>query len=588
MQAQETVAAARPGSERQQLNDALDEITERFLDYEFDPLGFVMWAYPWGKAGSSLAGEDGPEEWQKEQLIRIGDKLRDGGDLGAVIKEFVSAGHGVGKSALVSWLIHWAMSREDTRGVVTATTDGQLRTKTWAELSKWHQIYIARELFVLTATALYSADPNHAKSWRIDAVPWSVTNTEAFAGLHNKGKRVLLIFDEASGIDDAIWEVSEGALTDARTQIIWCAYGNPTRTTGRFHKGCTRPRPGVTHYTRVDSRTVRFTNKGQIKEWAAEYGEDSDFFRVRVKGQFPRAGASNFIGPETCENARRRRVPMHAYMAYPLVLSVDPARFGDDWSVITMRQGLKVHYQVSMYGFDGPDLAGRIFEILQKHDNVSCIVYDANGNGADLDSALRRMPGLPPLVPVMWGVPAKDDKQYFNQRSECWGKMRDWLANGEIPDSDELVDELTSVDYGYDALFRIQLVSKQDMKKEGKKSPDHADSLALSFIPELIDRKVVTAKARPVKQRKVVWSRGASAPMHGAWQLRGASGRIRPSALVLGLVRSFSTRCRAGTECQGSTGTWAPLRGGACIEPSCGASRADGQQPPNRDGPLPM
>lgn len=496
-----------PVSERQRVEEALDEIAERFLDFEFDPLGFVMWAFPWGKPGSDLEYEDGPEQWQRDQLNRIGAKLKAGGNLGAVIKEFISAGHGVGKSAEVSWLILWAMSREDTRGVVTATTAGQMKTKTWAELAKWYQLYIAKELFVLTTESLYSADPDHAKTWRVDAVPWNISNTDAFAGLHNKGKRVLLLFDEASGIDDAIWEVSEGALTDARTQIIWASFGNPTRTTGRFHKGCTRPRPGVTEYHRVDGRDVRFTNKQQIAEWAREYGDDSDFFRVRVKGQFPRAGASNFIGAEACEMARRRTVPMAAWAAYPLIMAVDPARFGDDWSVITLRQGLKVHQQISMWGFDGPDLAGRIFEILQQWDNVSCIAYDANGNGADLDSSLRRMPNLPTLIPVMWGVPAKDDQQYFNQRSECWGKMRDWLTDGEIPDNDELVDELTSMDYGYDAKFRIQLVSKQDMRKQGLKSPDHADSLALSFIPELIDRKVTLAKAKPVVRRTVVWKR---------------------------------------------------------------------------------
>ena len=494
-------------SERQRVEAALDEIAERFLDFEFDPLGFVLWAFPWGKPGTALEHEDGPEQWQRDQLNRIGAKLRYGGDLSAVIKEFISAGHGVGKSAEVSWIIFWAMSKVDTRGIVTATTATQMKTKTWAELAKWYHLYIAKELFVLTTESLYSADPDHSQKWRIDATPWSVSNTDAFAGLHNKGLRVLLLFDEASGIDDKIWEVAEGALTDANTQIIWCSFGNPTRTTGRFHKGCTRPRAGVTEYHRVDGRDVRFTNKQQIAEWEREYGEDSDFFRVRVKGQFPRAGASNFIGAELCELARRREVPMAAWAAYPLIFAVDPARFGDDWSVITIRQGLKVHAQISMWGFDGPDLAGRIFELLQQWDNVSCIAYDANGNGADLDSSLRRMPNLPPLIPVMWGVPAKDDQQYFNQRSECWGKMREWLANGEIPDNDELVDELTSMDYGYDARFRIQLVSKQDMRKQGLKSPDHADSLAISFVPELIDRKVVLAKARPVQRRTVVWSR---------------------------------------------------------------------------------
>ena len=158
-------------------------------------------------------------------------------------------------------------------------------------------------------------------------------------------------------------------------------------------------------------------------------------------------------------------------------------------------------------GFDGPDLASRVFEICRKEGQIACIAYDAIGNGADLDSALRRMPGLPPLIAVQWGQPAKDDKQYFNQRSECWGKMRDFLEHGQIPDDDPLSEELTSLDYGYDAKFRIQLQSKKDCKKNGGKSPDKADSLALTVVPELIDRKVVMAKVRPVQRRTVVWTR---------------------------------------------------------------------------------
>lgn len=485
--------------------DPIDEVLDKLADFEFDPLGFVLWAFPWGQDGTFLADESGPEQWQRDQLQRIGDKLKAGGDLGAVVQEAISAGHGVGKSAEVSWLVIWAIAtHEDTRGVVTANTDTQLKTKTWAELAKWYHAFIAKELFTLTATAIYSSDPKHARTWRIDQIPWSAENAEAFAGLHNKGKRVLMIFDEASNIDDIIWETTEGVTTDAATQIIWCAYGNPTRTTGRFHKECTRPRRF--HYTRVDSRAVRFTNKGQINEWVEEYGEDSDFIRVRVKGQFPRAGFSNFISPEEVDGARRRRVARMAYQTQQKILSVDPARFGDDWSVITLRQGLKVHWQQALSGFDGPELAGRIVEIVRQETGIACIVYDANGNGADLDSALRRAPGLPLLIPVMWGIPAKDDKTYFNQRSEAWGKMRDWLKAGEVPDDDILADELCSLDYGYDGLFRIQLQSKKDCKKNGGKSPDRADSLAISFIPELIDRKMVTAKVRPVQRRKVVWS----------------------------------------------------------------------------------
>lgn len=495
----------------------MGEIVSDLARFVCDPYGFVMWAFPWGMPNTMLADMKGPEQWQKEQLLRIGKQLVEAGPEGCVIQEDVASGHGVGKSALVSWLILWAVSTlEDTRGVVTANTDSQLRTKTWAELAKWHSLFLAKDLFKLTATRIGIAnDDKREIYWRIDQVPWSKENTEAFAGLHNQGKRILVIFDEASAIDDKIWEVAEGALTDANTQIIWCRYGNPTRTSGAFFRNCTQGKRNT--YTRVDSRTVSFSNKKQIQAWVDEYGEDSDFVRVRVRGMFPRAGYANFISPELVNAARLRKLDPITYRSHQKVLSVDPARFGDDFSVMTLRQGLRVYWQMALSGFDGPDLAARIFEVVRTQGRtegmhvepgpISCITYDAIGNGADLDSALRRMPGLPPCIAVQWGQPAKDDKQYFNQRSECWGKMRDFLEHGTIPDSDTLSNELCSLDYGYDARFRIQLQSKKDLKRAGVKSPDHADSLALSFIPELIDRKIVLAKVRPVERRKVVWSR---------------------------------------------------------------------------------
>lgn len=497
----------------------LDELFDGLARYQNDPLGFVKWAFPWGEPGTPLEDMQGPEAWQAAQLERIGVALREGKSAGAVIEEDVSSGHGVGKSAEVSWLILWAIStHEDCRGVVTANTDTQLRTKTWAELAKWYQMFIGRGMFAFTATAIYiKNDAIREKAWRIDQVPWSENNTEAFAGLHNQGKRILVIFDEASTIADGIWEVTRGALTDAKTQIIWCRFGNPTRTSGEFFKQCTTGKRNT--YTRVDSRTISFANQSQITAWVEDYGEDSDFCRVRVKGMFPRAGYANFISPEQVTGARRRMVPMLSYNAHQKVLAVDPARFGDDFTVITLRQGLKVHWQVKMGGFDGHEIAGRVAEMVRgdadkpRHERkdasgAACIVYDAIGNGAELDGALHRIPGLnTTLVPVMWGQPAKDDKHYFNQRSEAWGKMRDFLEHGQIPDDDELADQLISLDYGYDALFRIQLQSKKDIKKNGGKSPDCADSLALSFIPELIDRKLVVAKAKPVRRRTVVWTR---------------------------------------------------------------------------------
>lgn len=181
------------------------ELLDEIAGFAADPLGFVQFAFPWGEG--ELAKFTGPDEWQIEILTQLGDGLI---TLQEAIQIAIASGHGIGKSAFVAWLILWAIcTREDTRGVVTANTDTQLRTKTWPELMKWHRLCICGHWFEVTATAIFSKQPQHEKTWRIDAVPWSETNTEAFAGLHNQGNRILLIFDEGSAIADKIWEVAE-------------------------------------------------------------------------------------------------------------------------------------------------------------------------------------------------------------------------------------------------------------------------------------------------------------------------------------------------------------------------------------------
>ena len=205
-----------------------EQLVEDIVAFRHDPLGYVLYAFTWGEG--ELSDESGPEDWQIETLNDIGQGLRNGElTVQQAIQIAIASGHGIGKSTMVAWVILWGLSTfEDTRIVITANTDGQLSTKTWPEVAKWHRRSINRDWFTYTATSLYSAEPGHEKNWRADAIPWSVHNTEAFAGLHNAKKRIILIFDEASAIDDKIWEVAEGALTDEDTEIVWLAFGNPT------------------------------------------------------------------------------------------------------------------------------------------------------------------------------------------------------------------------------------------------------------------------------------------------------------------------------------------------------------------------
>lgn len=463
--------------------DVQAQLIDDIAGFSKDPLGFVLYAFDWGNG--ELAAHPGPDDWQVELLGQIRDGLISPGQ---AIQLAISSGHGIGKSAFVAWIILWAISTfEDTRGVVTANTDTQLRTKTWPELTKWHRRCICGHWFEVTATAIFAKDPAHEKNWRIDLVPWSERNTEAFAGLHNQGKRILLVFDEASAIPDIIWETAEGALTDEETEIIWFVAGNPTRNTGRFRECFGRFKHRWIH-RQIDSRQARMTNKAQIAQWVADYGEDSDFVRVRVRGVFPRAGSTQFIGSDLVHDAANREAESGIYE--PLVIGVDPARFGDDESVIYIRKGRdgRTHPPLKFRGLDNMQLAARVAEQYEFY-RADAIFVDEGGNGSGVVDRLRQL--RVPVIGIQFGAaadratPGQEQVVYANKSAEMWGVMRDWLkTGGAIPDDPDLHAQLEGRQYGYVLLSgrdAIQLEKKSDMKKRGLSSPDIADALALTF-----------------------------------------------------------------------------------------------------------
>jgi hypothetical protein len=170
------------------------ELADELATYAGDPLQFVLNTFDW--QNPELKGK-APEPWQCEILQAI----KDGLPLGKAVRLAVASGHGVGKTALVSWILLWAIStREDTRGILTASNEAQLATRNRAELRKWYDLWKTREFFELTATALLHADSESQQVWRIDLLPWNEHRPEAFAGLHTQGKRIVVIMDEASVI----------------------------------------------------------------------------------------------------------------------------------------------------------------------------------------------------------------------------------------------------------------------------------------------------------------------------------------------------------------------------------------------------
>lgn len=450
--------------------------TIQFLaEYTHDPLKFVYAAFPWGKEGTELSDIDGPEQWQRDLLADIRDKIKTTDE---VIREAIASGHGIGKSALVAWLILWAISTyEDTRGVVTANTATQLATKTWPELMKWYQLFLGKELFTITATAIFSVDQEHSKTWRIDAIPWSEVNTEAFAGLHNKGKRILLIFDEASAISNKIWEVAEGAMTDANTEILWCAFGNPTQNSGRFYD-CFHKFRNLWRTVQIDSRSVSFSNKRQINEWKDTWGEDSDFFRVRVRGQFPDASPAQLISTIMVEQSRNLKLRKEQFDFAPVIIGVDPAWGGGDATAIVLRQGLMSKILGYIPKNDNDILIANLIAQWEDEYKADSVNIDL-GYGTGIYSAGITMGRSWHLIAFAGKSP---NRACANMRAYMWESMKQWIIHGgAIPDNQQMQDDLTTTQIKPRDDGLLQMQSKEWMKDHGSPSPNLGDALALTF-----------------------------------------------------------------------------------------------------------
>ena len=453
-----------------------------------DPLGFVLYAFPWGKEEALKKVEllepwslvygarYGPDRWVCEMLDDIGGQVR--AQHGIPIRFATGSGHGVGKTALVAWLILWIMStRPYCRGVVTANTAEQLSTKTWAELAKWLERCITRHWFELTTGrgSMRFYNRRHKDTWFTSAQTAREENSESFAGLHAADSTPFYIFDEAAAIPEKICETAQGGLTDG--EPMWFVFGNLTRNTGFFYNcfHANRARWTTRH---VDSRTVQVTNKLLLEQWEKDYGEDSDFFKVRVRGIAPSSSTRQFIDVDRVEAAYGRELRPEQYSFAPVILTCDPAWEGDDELVIAMRQGL--HFKIlRVIPKNNNDLQiAQILRLLEEEHKADAVFVDG-GFGTGIVSAGRTMGRDWTIV---WFSAKPSQPQYMNKRAEMWDLTRLWLADGgSIPKDQRLYDDLIGPETMYRDDGKLLLESKQSMKARGIPSPNRGDALALSF-----------------------------------------------------------------------------------------------------------
>ncbi len=467
-----------------------------------DPYGFVMYAYEWGVG--ELERFDGPDEWQKDFLISWGNTIRENGFDGHVpvkpVRKARVSGHGIGKSALTAWIVDFIMStRPYCKGTVTANTSAQLETKTWAEVAKWTRRCITGHWFSVS-TGRGSMKMYHKKfreSWYCAAQTCREENSEAFAGQHAVNSTSFYIFDEASAVPDKIFEVAEGGLTDGEPMFF--LFGNPTRNTGKFRE-CFKVMRHRWDTAQIDSRDVKITNKAQLQEWIDDYGEDSDFVRVRCRGIFPRAGVMQYIPSDIVEAAAEhpgyhRSVYDHA----PKLLGVDVAGEGDDQSVIIRRQGIVASGLRKFRELNTMQLASIVATEIKEWE-PDAVFVDMVGIGAGVVDRLHQLK-YKHVIGVNAGHKASNDNKYFNLRTEMWGLMKEWLEAGAmIPNDTELRDDLIGPEYGYDPREREQLERKKDMKLRGLASPDSGDALSFTFaqpVSKTAQERAMAKKSKP-------------------------------------------------------------------------------------------
>jgi hypothetical protein len=460
-----------------------------------DPYAFVMFIFPWGKEGTPLEKFKQPRAWQIKELkamavhIQMNKARIAAGETPLIYQSSIASGRGIGKSTFTAWVNLWFMSCVlGGTAITTANTETQLKSRTWAELGKWHTLMLNSHWFEKTALSLKPAswfEEALKKQLKIDtgyyyaqAQIWSEENPDAFAGAHNM-QGMSLFFDEASGIPKPIWTVSEGFFTEPTLHRYWFCFSNPRRNTGEFYE-CFHKSRDFWQRRNIDSREVEGTDKNLLNQIILKHGEDSDEARIEVKGQFPRQGDSQFISREIVEEAAMRDIIEDNYAG--LIMGVDIARFGDDTTVIRFRRGRDARSikAIKLKGKDNMAVANECAAAIDEY-KPDAVCIDA-GNGTGVIDRLREM-GY--KVIEVWFGSKSNEEEWADLRTEMWAKMREWLPGGCIDDDSDLKDDLVGPEYGFDKLERIKLESKEKMKARGIASPDNGDALAVTFATKV-------------------------------------------------------------------------------------------------------
>jgi len=309
--------------------------------YDFCKLVYII--FPFGEQESDLVDYN-PYSWQMQEWGRLSRHLQNPLTRYQTYRLIISSGNGAAKTAFGCMTMLMLMYTQQLRARMTANTDPQMKSVIWPEYDIWfRRARFVDEFFEKFGTSIKAKNPQLAETWRIDTVTWSEEAPASISGLHNKGKAVMYLFEEAPGIPAKIWEYASGAFTETFTIKIFFAFGNSDDPESKFEQNMGSP---LWNALRIDTRTLDHIDPKQISDWLLEAGgdEDNDDFRVRVRGLPRKSAKDSIIKIETVDAALARRFTFdkETVASFPVILSCDPAWTGGDETTIWMKQG---HYR---------------------------------------------------------------------------------------------------------------------------------------------------------------------------------------------------------------------------------------------------
>lgn len=450
-------------------------LAERIATWWRDPVRFVR----------EVLGVE-PDKWQEKALLQYALPRRD-------LRIALQACTGPGKTALLSWIgWHFLLCSGDRglhpKGVAFAVTADNLRDNLWAEFAHWRsRSKLLQELFEWTSERIFARD--HAETWFISARTWAKRATaeeqgRALSGLH--AEYVLILGDEVGDIPTAVLRTAEQALSRCKWGRIVVA-GNPTSRDGCLYEIATKLRDKWS-VIRVTGDPEDPERSSRIPlEWAAEqiklYGRDNPWVQAFILGQFPSSGINTLLTPDEVERSIRRSPKESDFNWSQTRMGVDVARFGDDETVLLVRQGVMAWPPTIMRNARSDEIAARALELKERHSVDLILVDDSGGYGAGVVDALL-LAGVN-VMPVSFAGKALDGR-YYNRRSEMWFVMSEWVRQrGALPDDPILGKELTVPTYTLQS-GKFRLEEKEQIKRRLRASPDRADALALTFaIPDM-------------------------------------------------------------------------------------------------------